>query len=100
MKEENMPKKETKIDIEKKFTALDIIKGLAFCFLAYVFMVFLVAIIDIISTKVKIENPLVIIIGIAALLILGGFGVALSKVLEAGYGKNLITELLKAIKGK
>ena len=91
-----MPKKvQAKREIEKKFTALDIIKGLLFCLLAYLVIVLLFAIFKLVSEKIHIENPLIVIIGVATLLILGGFGVALSKVLEAGYGKNLFTELIK-----
>jgi hypothetical protein len=63
-------KKEAKRQIEIKFTVLDIIKGLLCCLLAYLFLMFLFAIAQVVFDKIQIENPLFVIMSVAVIIIL------------------------------
>ena len=88
--------------MRKKLTFMDVVKGLLFVAGMYLFLGFLFSIVHLVFEEniLNIENPLYAIIGGAIFLILFGFIIALSKVSQAGYSKNIIAELLKIIKGR
>jgi len=86
--------------MNKKLTFMDVVKGVLFFSGMYLFAGILGGIIVLVFEKniFHIENPLYAITGGALFLIVFGFIIAFSKVIQAGYSKNLVAELLKCIK--
>ena len=100
-------KKETitlsrKEEIEKQFTLLDIIKGLLFIvgLLALYFLMMWIGGTVFIDYILNIKNPIILILVITGFLVLFVSMIALSKIKQAGYQKNIFSELYKLFKGK
>jgi len=91
-----------KNEMENKFTFLDIVKGLLFIvglFVAY-FIVMWIGGTVFFDYILNIKNPVILIILISAFLVLFVSMVALSKIKQAGYQKNIFSELYNQIKSK
>ena len=91
-----------KNEMENKFTFLDIVKGLLFLvglFVAY-FIVMWIGGTVFFDYILNIKNPVILIILISAFLVLFVSMVALSKIKQAGYQKNIFSELYNQIKSK
>jgi hypothetical protein len=100
-------KKETitlsrKEEIEKQFTLLDIIKGLLFIvgLLALYFLMMWIGGTVFFDYILNIKNPIILILVITGFLVLFVSMIALSKIKQAGYQKNIFSELYKLFKGK
>jgi hypothetical protein len=100
-------KKETitlsrKEEIEKQFTLLDIIKGLLFIvgLLALYFLMMWIGGTVFFDYILNIKNPIILILVFTGFLVLFVSMIALSKIKQAGYQKNIFSELYKLFKGK
>lgn len=91
-----------KREIDKRFTLLDIFKGLLFIFgmiAAYFIMMWIVGTVFF-DYILEIQNPIVLILVATGFIVLYVSMMALSKIRQAGYQKNIFSELYKQIKRK
>ena len=81
---------------------MDVIKGLLFCLVLFLFsgFLFLIPKLFIEDNILNIENPLYAINGLVIFPIIFGLIIGFSRVRQAGYSKNIVAELLKIIKSK
>lgn len=86
----------------QKLTIFDIIKGLLFCAVGLAICFVLIGLFGAIffDNILHIENPTYLILGATGFLVVYCSMVAISKVKQAGYQKNILSELLKQIWGK
>ena len=86
----------------QKLTILDIVKGLLFCAVGLAICFLVTGLFGSIffGNILKIKNPLFLVLGATGFLVFYCFIIALSKVKQAGYQKNILSEVFKQIRGK